>query len=183
MKYTIEKIKEIACNNCNVQVAYFWGHTPNPKKMTAACLSQWYDCWFEVNGVRYHTTEQYMMASKARLFGDEELLIEIMAAATPYDYKRLGRKVSGFVPETWDSKKYDIVVEGNKAKFTQNPALKEFLLSTADAILAEASPYDTIWGIGLDRERAMNGSVEQWQGENLLGCALMEVRDWLKEQD
>ena len=106
-----------------------------------------------------------------------------MDEATPYDYKRLGRKVSGFVPETWDSKKYDIVVEGNKAKFSQNPALKEFLLSTADAILAEASPYDTIWGIGLDRERAMNGSVEQWQGENLLGCALMEVRDWLKEQD
>ena len=84
--------------------------------------------------------------------------------------------------EAWEARKYDIVVEGNKAKFSQNPALKEFLLSTGDAILSEASPYDTIWGIGLDREHAMNGSVEQWQGENLLGCALMEVRDWLKEQ-
>lgn len=76
--------------------------------------------------------------------------------------------------------KYDIVVVGNKAKFGQNPELKEFLLSTSDAILVEASPYDKIWGIGLDRETAMKGTVDQWKGENLLGCALMEVRDWLR---
>jgi len=71
-------------------------------------------------------------------------------------------------------------VEGNKAKFGQNPELKEFLLSTGDAILVEASPYDKIWGIGLDRETAMKGTVNQWKGENLLGYALMEVRDWLR---
>lgn len=181
MKYTVGTIKEIVGRNHNVSVIYFWGHTPNPKKMTTACLSQWYDCWFEVDGVQYHTTEQYMMASKARLFGDDEVLKEIMSATTPFDYKKLGRKIRGFVAETWDARKYDIVVEGNKAKFSQNPVLKEFLLSTEDAILAEASPYDTIWGIGLDREHAQKGGVEQWQGENLLGCALMDVRDWLKE--
>lgn len=49
------------------------------------------------------------------------------------------------------------------------------------AILVESSPYDKIWGIGLDRETALKGTVEQWQGENLLGCALMEVRDWLRD--
>ena len=121
------------------------------------------------------------MASKARLFGDDEVLKEIMEASTPFDYKKLGRKIRGFVAETWDARKYDIVVEGNKAKFSQNPALKEFLLSTGDSLLAEASPYDTIWGIGLDREDALKGGVGQWQGENLLGCALMDVRDWLRE--
>ena len=68
-----------------------------------------------------------------------------------------------------------------KTAFKENADIREFLLSTGDAILAEASPYDKIWGIGLDRETAMKGSVEQWQGENLLGCALMEVRDWLRE--
>lgn len=183
MRYTVETIKEIVRRNKDVPVFYFWGHTPNPKKITAACLSQWYDCYFEVDGVQYHTMEQYMMASKARLFGDEEVFLEIMAARGPHEYKKLGRKVKGFVEETWDAKKYDIVVEGNKAKFSQIPILKEYLLSTGDAILAEASPYDNIWGIGLDRERAEKGTVEQWKGENLLGCALMEVRDWLKETD
>ncbi len=183
MKYNIETIKQIVRENPNIAIIYFWGHTPNPKKITIACLSQWYDCHFEVEGVKYHTTEQYMMASKALLFGDKEVYDEIMAASNPYDYKKLGRKVCNFEPEPWDAKKSEIVVEGNKAKFGQNTDIKEFLLSTGDAILVEASPYDKIWGIGLDRETAMKGTVEQWQGENLLGCALMEVRDYLRNLD
>lgn len=181
MKYNIETIKKIVRENPTTEIIYFWGHTPNPKKVTAACLSQWYDCYFEVEGVQYHTTEQYMMASKAKLFGDEEVCQEIMMAYHPHDYKKLGRKVRGFNPELWDARKYDIVVEGNKAKFGQNADIREFLLSTGDAILVEASPYDKIWGIGLDREAALKGTVEQWQGENLLGCALMEARDWLRD--
>ena len=70
MKYDIDKIKQIVREKPETAIIYFWGHTPNPKKITAACLSQWYDCYFEVDGVQYHTTEQYMMASKAKLFGD-----------------------------------------------------------------------------------------------------------------
>ena len=119
---------------------------------------------------------------KALLFGDREVYDEIMAAESPDKYKKLGRKVRNFDSKVWDEKKYDIVVEGNKAKFSQNPVLMEFLLSTGDAILVEASPYDTIWGIGLDIETAKKGSVEDWKGENLLGCALMETRDWLQEK-
>lgn len=179
MKYTVDTLQGMAAGSGRLPIIYFWGHTPHPKKTTAACLSQWYSCWFEVEGVQYHTTEQYMMAAKARLFGDEESLREIMGATTPADYKKLGRKVRGFVAEVWNARKYEIVVEGNLAKFSQNSALKDFLLSTAGAILAEASPYDTIWGIGLDREQAERGGVEQWRGENLLGCALMDVRDRL----
>lgn len=182
MKYNIETIKEIVRRNPETPIIYFWGHTPNKNEMTAACLSQWYDCYFEVDGVCYHTTEQFMMAGKALLFGDEEVYREIMTAHHPQDHKKLGRKVHGFDMELWGAKKLDIVVEGNKAKFSQNPELRAFLLSTGDAILVEASPYDKIWGIGLDRETAMKGTVSQWQGENLLGCALMEVRDWLREQ-
>lgn len=181
MKYTVETIKENVRRNHDVPIIYFWGHTPNPKKMTTSCLSQWYDCYFEVDGVQYHTTEQYMMANKALLFGDDEVLEKIMATNSPFEYKKLGRKIGRFVQERWDARKYDIVVEGNKAKFSQNPDLKAFLLSTGDAILVEASPYDTIWGIGLSKEEAEKGCVEQWRGENLLGFALMEVRDWLKD--
>ena len=181
MKYNIVTIKQIVRKNPTAEIIYFWGHMPNPKKITDACLSQWYDCYFEVEGVQYHTTEQYMMASKAKLFDDDEVCREIMMAYHPLDYKKLGRKVHNFEPSFWDSKKLEIVVEGNKAKFSQNPDLKGFLLSTGDAILVEASPFDKIWGIGLDRETALKGTVNDWQGENLLGCALMEVRDWLKD--
>ena len=182
MKYNIEKIKDIVRNNPAVEIIYFWGHTPNPKKMTQACFSQWYDVYFEVDGVQYHTTEQYMMASKAKLFDDDETFNEIMNAKSPFECKKLGRKVKGFEASVWDENKLDIVVEGNKAKFGQNPNLEEFLLATGDAILVEASPFDKIWGIGMDRETALNGSVEYWDGENLLGCALMEVRDWLNDK-
>ena len=181
--YSIEIIRQIVCQNPATPIIYFWGHRPSPKKMTTSCLSQWYDCYFEVDGVQYHTTEQYMMAQKALLFGDEEIYREIMAAYHPREYKKLGRKVHGFNAEQWDARKYDIVVEGNKAKFGQNPHLKEFLLSTGNAILAEASPHDKIWGIGLDQEHAQQGGPEQWQGENLLGCALMEARDWLRNSE
>ena len=182
MRYNVEKIKEIVSKNPTTEIIYFWGHTPNPKKITKSCFSQWYDVYFEVDGKQYHTTEQYMMASKARLFGDEDTRSEIMNSYSPAEYKKLGRKVKGFDATIWDEKKLDIVVEGNKAKFGQNPDLKEFLLATDNAILVEASPYDKIWGIGLDREVALNGSVEDWDGENLLGCALMEVRDWLNDK-
>ena len=73
MKYNIETIKQSVRENPATEIIYFWGHTPNPKKITAACLSQWYDCYFEVEVVQYHTTEQYMMASKAKLFGYNEV--------------------------------------------------------------------------------------------------------------
>lgn len=181
MNYSVEIICDIIKRNPSIEILYFWGHTPTQGKINKSCFSQWYDCYFTIDGVCYHTTEQYMMASKARLFGDEETLTEIMQAYNPTDYKKLGRKVRGFDPVVWDEHKYDIVVKGNKAKFGQNVELKEFLLSTDDAIIAEASPYDKIWGIGLKQEEAMAGGVGQWCGENLLGCALMQVRDYLHE--
>ena len=181
MKYNVETIKQIVCANPQVQFVYFWGHTPAKNGVTSTCLSQWYDTAFEVAGVKYHTAEQYMMAQKALLFNDAEVYDEIMSADNPRDYKKLGRKIRNFDSKVWDTKKYEIVVEGNKAKFSQNDELKEFLLSTGDAILVEASPYDRIWGIGLYPAQAAKGTVDQWRGLNLLGCALMEVRDWLRE--
>ena len=118
-----------------------------------------------------------MMASKACLFNDEETLDHILKSSDPKEIKALGRQVKNFDKEAWDEAKYLIVLNGNYRKFTQNPALRDYLLSTGNRFLVEASPYDRIWGIGLaaDDPRAMDSS--QWQGENLLGFALMEVRD------
>ena len=180
MKYNVEAIKEVISKDPEVKFVYFWGEKPGKNGVTETCLSQWYDVAFEVDGVKYHTAEQYMMAQKALLFNDEEVFGEIMAATNPRDYKKLGRKIRNFDPKVWDEKKYEIVVNGNKAKFGQNAELKEYLLSTGTAILAEASPYDKIWGIGLYPSNAAKGTVDDWRGENLLGFALMEVRDSLR---
>ncbi len=101
-------------------------------------------------------------------------------AESPKQVKQLGREVRGFDPALWDEEKLRIVTEGNLHKFKQNLALGEFLLSTGDLILVEASPVDPVWGIGLaaDDDNASNPLL--WRGENLLGFALMETRDRLR---
>jgi ribA/ribD-fused uncharacterized protein len=121
-----------------------------------------------------------MMAEKAKLFGDLDIHKKIIEAATPDQAKSLGRKVKGFVEEIWNAQRFDIVTEGNLAKFSQNPALQKLLLSTGSKILVEASPVDSIWGIGLAEgdERAKDPAL--WQGLNLLGFALMKTRDQIK---
>ena len=111
MRYNVEKIKEIVRKNPTTEIIYFWGHTPNHKKMTKSCFSQWYDVYFEVDGEQYHTTEQYMMASKARLFGDEDTRSEIMNSYSPAEYKKLGRKPAKSTPTS----KPRIPIEANEA--------------------------------------------------------------------
>ena len=95
--------------------------------------------------------------------------------------KALGRKVRNFDPQVWDKVKYSIVLNGNYYKFTQNKEMMDFLLSTGDKILVEASPLDTIWGIGLDKDNEKAHNIASWRGKNLLGFALMEVRDEIRK--
>ncbi|MBR6179053.1 MAG: NADAR family protein [Bacteroidales bacterium] len=158
---------------------FFWHEYPHdPVQKT--CLSQWYACNFCVSGIEYFTTEQYMMASKALLFKDLDVYQKIFQAKTPQEFKNLGKLVKNYDDAVWNLHKDRIVVEGNYAKFSQNPALKNFLLSTGNKILAEASPYDKIWGIGLEESDDRVLDPAQWQGENHLGFALMKVRDMLR---
>ena len=94
--------------------------------------------------------------------------------------KALGRKVREFDQVVWDKFKYSIVLNGNWNKFSQNRSLRDFLLSTGDRILVEASPYDNIWGIRLSADSPEANDPQKWRGQNLLGFALMEVRDELR---
>ncbi|MBQ6420518.1 MAG: NADAR family protein [Clostridia bacterium] len=183
MKYDVNTVRAMYRAGEMPEVILFWGHTTTPGKIRKSCFSQWYDCCFTLDGVRYHTTEQYMMAQKALLFGDENAYQAIMAADSPKDYKALGRTVGNFDPAVWDGKKYGIVLRGNLAKFSQNEPIKAFLLGTEDKIIAEASPYDGIWGIRMAIDDPNAGNPEYWGGENLLGFALMETRDLLREQE
>lgn len=179
MKYEVKDVVQMCQSKKRVKYVFFWGHTEKPGEVTKACFSQWYGCQFTVDGITYDTAEQYMMAQKAMIFGDKAVFQEIMAAKHPKQYKALGRKIVKFVDSIWDERKYGVVVRGNYAKFSQNPELKEFLLSTKTRILVEASPYDSVWGIGLAADDQNIENPLNWKGKNLLGFALMEVRDML----
>ena len=163
----------------NIKFLFFWGHQKYDS-VTKSCFSQWYASSFEVDGVRYQNAEQFMMAQKALLFKDFEIYNQIIFSSKPGKVKELGRQVRNFDQQIWESNRFDIVVRGNYHKFSQNEELSTFLINTKDRILVEASPVDTIWGIGLaqDEERALDPN--HWKGLNLLGYALMEVRDQLK---
>ena len=164
-----------------LEYLFFWGHQPSPDgKITASCLSQWWQCEFTDGDLRYVCAEQFMMAAKARCFHDEFTLHRILAEKDPATIKKLGRQVRNFSPVLWDEKKCAVVIEGNFLKFSQNLALRDFLLATGDTVLVEASTYDCIWGIGLRKDDPDSRDPEKWHGENLLGFALMEVRDLLR---
>lgn len=174
----IEELRYRYADGERFKYIFFWGHHQKDT-ITKTCFSQWYECKFTVEGTEYHTAEQYMMAQKAILFGDDAVLQRIMHASNPGEYKKLGRAISNFDSNVWDRNKYSIVVSGNTAKFSQNPELLDFLLKTNSRVLVEASPYDRIWGIGMPADAPDIENPFIWKGENLLGFALMEVREKL----
>ncbi len=156
---------------------YFWGNQPSKDgRITQTCLSQWYAAPFEIEGVVYPTAEHWMMASKARLFSDNESFERILQSSDPKTAKALGRTVKNFDGEVWNANARRLVTEGNLAKFGQNAALRVYLLGTGSQVLVEASPYDRIWGIGLKATDDKAKHPDTWEGENLLGFALMDAR-------
>lgn len=138
-------------------------------------FSQWHPCVFKVNDQTYFTAEQYMMHQKAILFGDQEAARLIMSTKDPRKHKSLGRKVKGFNEDVWDANRIRIVYEGNYAKFTQNPRLLKALMETVNKTLVEASPWDSVWGIGLDADDPRSLDPATWKGENLLGFTLTKL--------
>ena len=140
-------------------------------------FSQWHKSPFQLDGQYYVTAEQFMMAEKARLFGDQLALEAILAARDPGEQKRLGRLVRGFDQRKWEEAARDIVYRGNRAKFTTHRDLLELLFATEGTTLAEASPVDTIWGIGLAADAVDASDRSKWLGKNWLGETLQRVRD------
>ena len=152
---------------------FFWGDWP----------SNWYKSPFVVDGVSYNCGEQWMMACKARMFGDDDVLARIMATPNPRSQKALGRTVRNFDDATWKATARDVVYVGLLAKFDQNPVLRAHLLATGTDMLVEASPHDTLWGIGLDMNHPDVTNPEKWRGQNWLGDVLMAVRNTLRQRD
>ena len=162
-------------------LCFFWGHQPSRDgALTRSCFSQWWKSDFFCRGQSFCCMEQMMMACKARLFRDEAAYQKIMQSDDPAKMKKYGRQVQNFAEAVWNKHKYFYVLAGNYCKFASSPALREFLLSTGDQVLVEASPYDCIWGIGLDADNPHAADPAQWRGENLLGFALTQVREEIK---
>lgn len=138
--------------------------------------SQWAASRFTVDGVEYNCAEQYMMAQKAILFGDNSALQIIMDTDNPKIQKAAGRTVRNFDQSAWETNAKLFVYRANFAKFTQNKDFLEWLLITDGTTLVEASPWDKIWGIGMDANdpRALDRTT--WQGTNWLGEIVTQVR-------
>jgi len=163
-----------------IDFLFFWGHQPRPDGTTGpGCLSQWWPAPFTEDGITYPTAEHWMMAGKARLFHDEQGLASVLAAASPKGAKAAGRAVRGYSDQAWAAARFDLVAAGNLAKFRQNPDLAAFLSATGRRVLVEASPRDRIWGIGMGATHPDATRPSQWRGTNLLGFALMNVREQL----
>lgn len=146
-------------------------------------FSQWYGAYADQGGgfkwgdMKFNCCEQWMMYQKAITFKDHETAEKVMKAKDPREQKALGREVKNFDPAHWDVVKYPIVFYGNIEKFKSNKAEWEFLMSfPINTNFAEAAPWDKIWGIGIgpDHEDALN--PDKWQGENLLGKVISDVR-------
>ncbi len=180
-QYDINWLTEKFENGETLKFIYFWGHTNKYNEAVGKfCFSQWYPSSFIVDNITYKTAEHWMMAHKALLFGDTKSFDKIIASDKPGEAKELGRRVLGYEEETWNEKKFEIVKLGNIHKFNQHPDFADYLLKTENRVLVEASPVDTIWGIGLPADSKDIDNIYAWPGQNLLGFALMEVRDFLK---
>lgn len=157
------------------QFTFFWN----------GVFSQWYGAAFtaqvptatEDMDLRFNCAEQYMMYMKAATFSDWATAKKIMASYNPKEQKALGRQVKPFNADVWNGVAKMIVKEGNRHKFEQNPDLKEDLMATAGTTLVEASPYDTIWGIGLTEFDEKAKDRRTWRGTNWLGEILTELRE------
>lgn len=141
-------------------------------------FSNFYPVSFTVDDLKYSSSEQYFMASKARFFKDVEAEDQIMEAESPKEQRELGRSVKKFDPREWDRVKFKIMKQALLIKF-QLPKMKKFLVESQRKVLVEAAPWDAIWGIGMDADKAVNTPFREW-GKNGLGFLLMEVRDFLQ---
>jgi ribA/ribD-fused uncharacterized protein len=159
-------------------VFFFMG---NPSLTETRFLSNMYESPFEVDGIKFPTVEHWFQWSKAKMFGDEDIATKILKSASPKSAKAYGKKVKDFKPDEWETKKDETMRKGVRAKFVQNADIRNKLIETGDAILAEADPRGKYWGIGTSAgtSKAVPG---KWPGVNMMGKILMELRAEFKAE-
>lgn len=148
-------------------------HNPDEKY---GWLSNWYLSDFKINDVSFSSVEQYMMYEKATAFEDFNMAEKILETQNVGAIKQYGRQVADYNDIIWNGIRQIVVYKGLSAKFSQNEALCEKLKMTGSAILAECAVKDRIWGIGLSMNDPDRFDMNKWNGQNLLGFTIMQVR-------
>src|SRR6185437_349217 len=173
--------KDIELGINGSEISEFEGHFLNESYYnfyaTKHPFSQWHKCSFVIDDILFNSAEQYMMYSKAILFNNNDIAEQILLSKDVREQKMLGRKVKGFDIKIWEGEAINFVYKGNKAKFSQNEEFKNLLLSTRGKTLVEASPTDTVWGIGLEETDKASNQIWTWKGTNWLGIILTELRE------
>lgn len=153
--------------NTDGKYVVFWG----------SVFSNFFPTRFYLDGRFWTSSEKYFMYMKAKTFNDAEIAEKILESDKPADIKHLGRQVKNFSNEEWDKVKEDIMYKAVEAKFNQdglcNACIKEFPYQT----FVEGSPYDKIWGIGIEWNNNDVFDETKWKGQNLLGKILTRVRN------
>lgn len=149
-------------------------HNPNEEN---GYLSNWHLSRFTADGIEFSSMEQYMMYNKAIVFNDINVANQILKTTDVAVIKQFGRTVANYDDNYWNGIRQIVVYDGLIQKFSQNSELKRMLADTGNSILAECAVRDRIWGIGLSMEDADRFDRTKWKGQNLLGYALMQVRN------
>lgn len=174
------------CDLRDIHYIPFWGGVPDIKGvLDDSCLSNWFYRDMVYQGQTFLTAEHAMMWSKAKFFNDHDAMQRILKVKTPREAKMIGREVRNFNQHRWTEESYQIVADVVRAKFLSagNEDLKAYLLNFPDnTIFIEASPYDKIWGVGMDRNHANIFNPDQWLGDNKLGFILTELHRTLTEK-
>lgn len=144
-------------------------------------LSNWAITPYEFGGEQYCCAEQQYMKYKAMHFGDLDCAVKIMDSTNPKEIKRLGRSVRYYNDAEWSKVRAGYMLQCIRAKFKGNEKARKFLLKQPPHhTFAEASPFDTIWGIGYGEDEAPAHDMTTWRGQNLLGQCLTQVYNELK---
>ena len=180
MKYDLTWLKQQYDSGTQPEFLFFSEMPAGPHSSSAhMMLAQWYPSGFSVQGDQYLHAAHWMMVQKAKLFDDDEAAASLLTLKDNREIKSRGRHIVGFDQRRWDDNKYSIVVLGNLHKFSQHPILRAYISETRPMVLTEANPDDGVWGIGMQENAPGATNPHHWRGLNLLGFALMEVRDIL----
>lgn len=147
------------------------------------------------NNLRFWCVNQELHYRKAKIFGDDEIAQQILDEKSDAGkIKQFGRVVKGYDDAKWTEMRYDVARNAVYAKFSQDDTLTKILLDTGDKIILEAAS-DEAWGIGCaefttdETKGAKHKETGRWdigpklwEGQNLLGRCIMDVRKMLREK-